>query len=55
MLWKGIKRHEIQNEKVQHGFNSDSKRESKENLEMGIFKGILASKFGKNINEKGVY
>lgn len=51
MLWKGIKRHEIQNEKVQHGFNRDSKRESKENLEMGMFKGILALKFGKKINE----
>lgn len=39
MLWKEMKRHEIQNEKVQHTFNRDSKRESKGNLEMGIFKG----------------
>lgn len=51
MLWKEMKRHEIQNEKIQHTFNRDSKRESKGNLEMGIFKGILALKFGKKINE----
>ena len=51
MLWKKVMRHEIQNEKVQHTFNRDSKRESRDNLEMEIFKGILALKFGKKINE----
>lgn len=51
MLWKEVKRHEIQNEKVQHTFNRDSKRESREDLEMAIFKGILASNFGKKISE----
>lgn len=51
MLQKEVKRHEIQNEKVQYTFNRDSKRESRENLEMEIFKGILALKFGKKINE----
>ena len=49
MLWKEVKRHEIQNEKVQHTLNRDSKRDSRENVEMAIFKETLASKFEKKI------